>query len=169
MEVERGHVEQRRGQGPLPTRMRHAGLPVGYEELAHRVIGLAIEVHRTLGAGLLESLYEEALDYELTAAGIPHSRQLGVEVPYKTTVLRGQRLDLLVADKLVVELKSASEITDLFVAQTIGYLRAIDQPLGLILNFNSVLMTNGIKRVINARWTGFASIQVLGHGVHSPL
>lgn len=134
--------------------LRHHDLPAHVETIAHRVIGCAIEVHRTLGAGLLESLYEEAMVYELRTCGLSFQRQKPIEVSYKDTVLKGQRIDLVVADLLVLELKSAATLTDLHVAQTLGYLRAIDAPLGLLLNFNAIRMTDGLKRVLNARWSG---------------
>ncbi len=143
------------GQAVTTSQMRSQVLPARLENLAHRVIGLAIEVHRTLGPGMLESLYEEALTIELAAAGLAFERQKEIAVPYKGVPLRGQRLDLLVENCLLVELKSVTQLTTIFEAQTLAYLRAIDQPLALLLNFNAIRMTDGIKRVLNSRWSGF--------------
>jgi GxxExxY protein len=155
------------GLKPAGSQMRSEKLPRDLEDLVHRVIGLAIEVHRTLGPGMLESLYEEALCYELTRAGIRFERQKCIEVPYKETVLKGQRLDLLVEGRLLLELKSVTQITALFEAQTLGYLRAIDLPLALLLNFNAVRMADGFKRVLNTRWSQFRPTSVLGSDLPS--
>lgn len=135
--------------------MRSKVLPTDLEDLAHRVIGLAIEVHKHLGPGLLETLYEEALCYEMERAGLAVERQKSIVVTYKDTTLKGQRLDILVRGRLLVELKSVQQLSPLFEAQTLAYLRAIDQPLGLLLNFNASRMTEGIRRVLNKRWSGF--------------
>jgi GxxExxY protein len=139
-----------------PQRLRQQELPDEYEQLAHRVIGLAMEVHRALGPGMLESLYSEAMAFELTEAKIPFVREVMIRVPYKGIILGDMRLDLVVDDRIIVELKSASDISDLFIAQTLGYLRAMDRPLGLLFNFNSVKLVDVTRRVFNARWSGLA-------------
>lgn len=120
------------------------------EDLAYRVIGAAIEVHTLLGPGLLEAMYEEALSVELALRRIEFRRQHEVAVEYKGTALPGgARLDLLIADKLVVELKSVEAIAPVHVAQVSAYLALTGLELGLILNFNVPTMKQGgIRRVI---------------------
>ncbi len=118
------------------------------ESLAHDVIGAAIEVHREMGAGYPEVMYEEALCHELTLRGIPHQRQASFEVFYKGRRVGEGRMDLLVGDRLVVELKSTESMTPLFIAQALSYLKATKQRLALIINFNVVVLKDGIKRVI---------------------
>ena len=123
--------------------------PKEVDALAHKVIGAAIEVHRALGPGLLEKVYENALGVELSRQGIPYQRQVPVQVRYKGAVVGEGRIDLLVAGLLVVELKVAKQISDAYVAQVLTYLRAGGYPLGLILNFGvSTLKHGGLKRVV---------------------
>jgi GxxExxY protein len=126
-------------------------LPREVEDLARLIIGAAIEVHRELGPGLLESVYEEALCHELRLQSIAFARQHEIEVLYKATSIRGQRLDLVVAGQIVVELKSVSQIHDIHKAQLLSYLRAGRFPLGLLINFNTKLLKEGLHRVINER------------------
>jgi len=130
-------------------------VPDRIEQFGSRVIGCAIEVHRTLGPGLLKKLYEEAIVYELGAAGIRYSRQVEIEVPYKTTILRGHRLDLVIEDAIVLELKSIAALLDVHGAQLLSYLRAADMPLGFLMNFNAPVLRDGLKRLCNERWSGF--------------
>lgn len=138
-----------------PEMMRKHDLPENVEQLAREIIGCAIEVHRGLGPGLLESLYETALVYELEKKGIPHRRQVDIVVPYKEIQLRGQRLDLLAGELIVIELKSVSALHDIHAATVLSYIRALNVPLGLLLNFNVlVLKSGGLRRVFNNRWTG---------------
>lgn len=118
------------------------------DELANRTIGAAIEVHRELGAGFLESVYEQALAIELTRAQIPFASQVAVPLHYKGEEIGAGRIDLLIAGRLVVELKAVSVLLPVHSAQVMSYLKAIGQPLGLLLNFNSPRMRDGIKRVI---------------------
>ena len=120
------------------------------EELAYRVIGAAIEVHTLLGPGLLEAMYEEAMAVELALRCIEFRRQYEVAVEYKGIRLPGgARLDLLIADKLVIELKSVEAIAAVHVAQVSAYLALTGLELGLILNFNVPTMKQGgIRRVI---------------------
>lgn len=94
------------------------------DELTEKIIGAAITVHRILGSGLLESIYEEALCYELQLLGLRCERQVEVSVFYKEIVIKGQRLDLLVGGQVVVELKSVSRLPEVAVAQTLSYLKA---------------------------------------------
>ena len=118
------------------------------DQLAHRVIGAAIEVHRELGPGFLESVYEEALCVELRARDIPFVRQSSVPVTYKGQRVGESRLDLLVGGQLIVELKAVEAFSPIHMAQIISYLRATGCPLALLINFNVLLLRNGIKRVV---------------------
>lgn len=126
-------------------------LPAELNALSERIIGCAIEVHRALGPGLLERLYEDALVHELGLAGLPVERQVPVVLRYKALDLVGQRLDLVVARRVVVELKSVEGLVDAHFAQLLGYLRACQYPLGLLINFNVPILKRGIHRRINSR------------------
>jgi len=117
------------------------------DDLTERIIGAAIEVHQELGPGLLESIYEEALCYEFGLQGIEFERQVPADIVYKGYVIKGQRLDLLVEKQVVVELKSASKMPEVAVAQTISYLKATNLKRGLIINFGEKRLVDGIKRV----------------------
>lgn len=117
-------------------------------ELTGAVIGAAIEVHRVLGAGFLESVYEEALAMELKLRGIHFSRQKVVAVTYKGRKIGEGKLDLLVGDTLIVELKAVTNITPIHEAQVISYLKMTGYPLGLLINFNVPLLKDGIRRLI---------------------
>jgi GxxExxY protein len=117
------------------------------DHLIGEVIGAAIEVHRFLGPGLLESVYEMALGFELTERGIDFVRQTDVSVNYRGADLGvGFRTDMIVENSLVLELK-AVDVSSLHVAQLITYLKLLNIKRGLLLNFNTQLMKNGIKRV----------------------
>ena len=113
------------------------------------MIGAAIEVHRILGPGLLESIYEEALCVELELAGIPFERQVQVRVRYKLRKIGDARLDLLVDRQLVVELKTVEALAPVHLAQVLSYLKIKRLGLGLLLNFNVSNLAPGIKRVIH--------------------
>lgn len=126
-------------------------LPSDIERIAHATIGAAIEVHRELGPGLLESVYEEALVHELRTRGLRAERQVELDVVYKGTVIKGQRLDLVVEGLVVVELKSIVKLADLHGAQLLSYLRAARLPLGLLFNFNVIVLRDGMKRIFNER------------------
>ena len=117
------------------------------DDLTARIIGAAIEVHRTLGPGLLESIYEEALCHEFELQQIPFERQLAVDVVYKERVIQGQKLDLLVFDEIVVEIKSVRELPEVATAQVLSYLRATGLKRALLINFGSIRLTDGIKRI----------------------
>jgi len=119
----------------------------GHDELTEQIIGAAIEVHRVLGPGLLESIYEGALAAELELRSIPFQRQVEVDVVYKGYILKGQRLDLLVASSVVVETKSVTKLPDVAVAQVLSYLKATRLQRGLLLNFGCARMVDGVKRV----------------------
>ncbi|MDF2628134.1 MAG: hypothetical protein K0R39_1965 [Symbiobacteriaceae bacterium] len=107
-----------------------------HADLTGAVIGAAIEVHKTLGPGFLESVYETALARELELRGIPFVRQAQVPIHYKGTVVGTHVLDLLVADKIVVELKVAKELTDIHTAIVLSYLAATKLQIALLINFN---------------------------------
>ena len=116
--------------------------------LTERVIGLAIEVHRILGPGLLESVYESALHYELETAGIRCRRQVAVEVAYKGRPMGlGFRVDLLIEQVLPIELKAVERLTDLHKAQLLSYLNLLKVKRGLLINFNAMPLKNGIRRI----------------------
>lgn len=117
------------------------------DPLTEKIIGAAIEVHRTLGPGLLESIYEEALCIELDLRGVPFQRQVEVDVHYKGHVIKGQRLDLLVSGQVVVELKSVAVLPEVAMAQVLSYLGATGLRRGLLINFGETTLVKGIKRI----------------------
>jgi len=121
------------------------------DDLAHAVIGAAIEVHRVLGPGFLESVYEEALCVELQSLGIPFERQVTIGVSYKDHIVGESRLDLLIANKLVVELKAVEVLLPIHEAQLLSYLKATNHHLGLLINFNVSLLKDGIKRMVRKK------------------
>ena len=119
-------------------------------ELTESIIGAAIEVHRHLGPGLLESAYEECLCYELSRLGLGFARQVAVPVEYKGLNLDcSYRLDLLVEDSVIVEVKALEQILAVHPAQLLTYLKATGKPVGLLINFNVPILANGVKRVVN--------------------
>ena len=118
-------------------------------ELAHRIIGLAIDVHNDLGPGLLERAYEECLFYKILKSGLHAEKQKRMPLVYDQVKLEcGYRIDILVENKLVLEIKAVEALHDIFVAQVLTYLRLGDYKLGLLINFNEILLRNGIRRVI---------------------
>ena len=118
------------------------------DALARRVIGAAIEVHRVLGPGYLESVYEEALAVELALQGVPCDRQAPISIEYKGKTVGEGRLDLLIEDCLVVELKTVDSLLPIHHAQVLSYLKATRQQIGLLINFNTRVLRDGVKRVI---------------------
>lgn len=120
-------------------------------ELTHRVIGAAIEVHRHLEAGLDEASYEAAMAKEMLTQGIPFQRQVVVPVMYKGEVVGEKRLDFLIDGCIVLELKAVEELTKLHKAQVKTYLKITGCQIGLLINFNVVLLKEGIKRIIYRR------------------
>src|SRR5688572_8251250 len=122
--------------------------PREFDMAANAVIGAALEVHRHLGPGFLESVYEEALSVELRLRGVSHERQKSVSVQYKGHAVGDSRVDLCVEGKLIVELKASERILPIHQAQLISYLRAAALPLGLLINFNEKLLKNGIQRIV---------------------
>ena len=120
-----------------------------HEELTRGIVGAAIEVHKELGPGLLESAYEECLCHELSLRKIRFRRQVPLPVVYKGVRLDcGYRLDLVVEDCVVLELKRVEEISPLHEAQLLTYLRLARKKVGILLNFNVPVMKNGIKRLV---------------------
>lgn len=126
-----------------------AQVPTEWNELTKRVIGLAMEVHTQFGPGLLERLYEEALAFELQQSGFDVRRQHPVRVIYKTIELGEQRLDLVVNELAVIEIKAVHEVADVHLAQLVSYLKASRLPLGLLINFHELRLKDGIFRRIN--------------------
>jgi len=116
-------------------------------ELTHTIIGAAIEVHRQLGPGLLESAYEECLARELTVRGLGYQRQKAVPIVYKEVKLEGgYRMDILVEDRIVLELKSVEALNPVHEATILTYLRLSGRSLGLLINFNVAILKDGIHR-----------------------
>lgn len=124
--------------------------PKSINELSHELIGAAIEVHRELGPGLLESAYDGAYGHELTLRGIPHLRQKLMPVMYKGLVIEtGYRIDVLADERVVVELKAVDKFLPIHGAQLLTYLRLGHFPLGLLINFHVRKLTDGVERVSN--------------------
>lgn len=119
-------------------------------EISKKIIGAAIEVHKQLGPGLLESSYEVCLAYELKQVGLKIETQVALPVIYKEVKLSaGYRIDILVENKVIIELKAVEALADIHTAQLLTYLKLKDLKLGLLINFNNIRVIDGIKRVIN--------------------
>jgi GxxExxY protein len=119
-------------------------------DITRKIIGAAIEVHKKLGPGLLESAYEECLCCEMQLRGIEFKRQVPLSLNYKGVVLDcGYRLDLLVEDKVIVELKSIEGLEPIHEAQMLTYLKLRNAWLGLIINFNVIMLKDGVRRLVN--------------------
>jgi GxxExxY protein len=118
------------------------------EQASNRAIGAAIEVHRALGPGYLESIYEEAMAVEMSLRGIPFRRQIEFPLRYKGHPVGEGRLDFLVDDCLVLELKAVDALAPIHTIQVVSYLKALDLPVGLLLNFNVPILVAGLKRVL---------------------
>ena len=119
-------------------------------DISEKVIGCAIEVHRQLGPGLLESVYEEALCYELSKVDLSFERQQSVPIKYKDVLLATTlRLDLIVEGKVIIDNKAKSELTPIDKQQLLTYLRLRDVRLGLLINFNVPRLVDGVHRVVN--------------------
>src|SRR6266851_2104705 len=130
-------------------RPRRRQMLSGDRDLTERVIGLAIDVHRHLGPGLLESAYEECLSFELSQAGIEHRRQVPLPVVYKDVRLDcGYRIDIVVRQQLIIEIKAIERIVPVHEAQILTYLRLSGYKVGLLLNFNSVVLKDGLRRFV---------------------
>ena len=132
------------------------------QEVSHAVITAAMKVHTELGAGLLESAYQACLHYELQEAGVQSACQVGLPVVYRGVKLEiGYRMDLLVENLVVVEIKSVDAISPVHQAQIISYLKLSGKSLGLLMNFNVVHLKDGIKRFVNG--TGWKERQIVHH------
>ena len=119
-------------------------------ELGEQVLGCALRVHRALGPGLLENAYEACLSHELTKAGLEHKRQLTLPIVYDgARIDLGYRLDLLVGDLAIVEVKAVDKLTDVYRAQLLSYLKLGGYRVGYLLNFNVKMLKDGICRLIN--------------------
>jgi GxxExxY protein len=125
--------------------------PEGAENtVTERIIGGAIEVHRNLGPGLLESVYEECLCYELSLAGFSFKRQVATPVNYKGVKLDcAYRLDLIVEDLVIVEIKSVEDLAPIYFSQLLTYLKSSNRRVGLLINFNVRVLKNGLRRIVN--------------------
>lgn len=120
------------------------------DTLTYKVIGCAMEVHKHLGPGLLESVYEAALCREFELQGIPYIRQFPIQVRYKDMVISNDlRVDLIVYDSIVVELKSVEKVAPIHCKQTLTYMRLLRIKKGLLINFNEAVLKNGIKRILD--------------------
>lgn len=120
------------------------------DPLTEKIIGAAIEVHRILGPGLLESIYENALCHEFDLRGIKYQRQACVEMSYKDLVIRDQRVDLIVEDvddRVIIELKSLSRLPEISTAQVLSYLKATGLKRGLLINFGENRLVDGVRRL----------------------
>lgn len=119
-------------------------------DLSYKIIGLAIEVHKELGPGLLESAYQECLYYEIKNTGFHVEKEKSLPIIYKDIKIdHGYRIDLLIENKLVLELKTVEKYTDIHFAQVLTYLKLGNYPLGLLINFDSKILKTNIKRFIN--------------------
>lgn len=119
-------------------------------DITNLIIGAAIEVHRALGPGLLESAYQECLLYELRSKGLRVQKEIALPIVYKEVQLNhGYRIDLLVEERIVIELKTVECFTDVHFAQILTYLKLGNYDLGLLINFHTTLLKNGIKRFTN--------------------
>lgn len=123
-------------------------LPRDVEDVITRVIGACIEVHRHLGPGFLESIYHRAVCIELRERGLSFEKEKTVEILYKGQHLHGQRLDLIVESKVVVDVKAVSQLEEIHVSQVVSYLKATGLRAGLLANFNAVVMKAGIRRIV---------------------
>jgi len=117
------------------------------DEVTKRIIEAAIEVHRELGPGLLESIYEQALCYEFDLQQIEYKQQVPVDIVYKNMKISGLRIDILVEDNVVVEIKAVKTPANVVMSQTISYLKAANLKQGLIINFSEKRLIDGVKRV----------------------
>lgn len=120
--------------------------PYEHDSLTHAVIGAAIEVHRVLGPGYLETIYEEALCIELKHRNIAFQRQYPVGITYRAQTIGEGRLDLLIENRLIVELKAVEALDSIHTAQVLSYLKMTNLSVGLLINFNVAVLTKGIRR-----------------------
>ena len=131
-----------------PFEAPHAPIPDAHNLLTEKIIGCAIKVHRTLGAGLLESAYESAFSIELKRAGLQFLRQVSCSIEYEGELVGAYRFDLLVENTVLVEVKSVLKFERTFVTQVLTYLRATGCRIGLIINLNAPVLKDGVKRIV---------------------
>jgi GxxExxY protein len=120
-----------------------------FRDVTEKIISCAIEVHSTLGPGLLEKLYEEALSHEFNLRGIKFERQKEIKLKYKGNDIESHRIDFLVENKVIIEIKATDNLHKIFEAQLLTYLKAMQKKVGLLINFNVVKLKEGIKRMIH--------------------
>lgn len=119
-------------------------------ELSYKIIGAALEVHKTIGVGLLENAYEVALVYELKKLGLKVENQVSLPLKYKElSINNAYRIDLIVENKVIIEIKSVLDIHPIFYSQVLTYLKLTNIKLGLLINFNTPLIKDGIDRIVN--------------------
>lgn len=116
--------------------------------ITENIIGCAIEVHKTLEPGLLESFYDKAMCYEIRAKGMRYQNQLSVPILYKGAMLGEHRIDMIVEDEIIVELKAVDRMDPVFKAQILSYMRMTNKKPGLLINFNVPYLKDGIQRII---------------------
>lgn len=131
-------------QGPHPF----APFSESIERIVHDTIGCALEVHRRLGPGLLESIYADALAIELDIQKLRFQREFEIAIRYRDIPLRSHRVDMVIEGEVLVELKAVERMLPLYHAQVLSYLRASGLRIGLLINFNSHLLKEGIKRIV---------------------
>jgi GxxExxY protein len=141
-----------RGEKGAPQRVGgvRSGPGEAVDAVATAVLEAAVAVHRALGPGFMEGVYEEALDVELRFGGISFARQVPLSIAYRDHLVGEARLDLLVEDVLIVELKAVEHLAPVHVAQAMSYLRATGCPLALLINFNVPVLLRGVRRVISS-------------------
>ena len=141
-------------------------IPEHDETLARKIIGAAIEVHKELGPGLLESAYEQCLCHELSLRGIQFRRQIDLPVKYKGLELDcGYKMDIVVEDVVILELKTVRKLAPVHEAQLLTYLKLYDRPVGLLINFNVALLKNGLKRMVHHFDESSASPRLCGEEI----
>ena len=145
----RGGAEAQRGDD-LPSASPRLGGRLAVNEITERIIGACIEIHRQLGPGLLESAYEECLCHELAVVGLKFERQKPLPVTYKGVKLDcGYRLDLVVEERVIIELKTVDETRPIHEAQLLTYLKLSGVSVGLLINFNVPALKQGVKWIVN--------------------
>ena len=127
----------------------HGVISAELNEASGKIIGAAIEVHRCLGPGLLESIYERAIAHELQLQGMVVHRQVPITVQYKDIAIDGQRLDMLIEPGVILEIKTVSKLIAIHNTQLLSYLKSTGHRLGLLINFNMETLKHGIKRIVN--------------------
>ena len=135
-------------------------LPPLWNQITGRIIGVAVEVHATLGPGLLESLYQQAMCIELRNAGLAFESEKPIRMNYKGACIGDLRLDLVVENLVIVELKAIASLAEVHKAQLLSYLRSTNLPLGLLFNFNTLRLTQTMGRIINPHCTLLSSLPI---------